>query len=550
MSEGEERDLLEGFSMAPAWARKSAVEYASKQKKYDGEYEERPDRVRRDRRNRDPELPGKRDRPFDEPRMHGRGRPLKTEVPMNGGGSADFAHYPRRENRARLEPLPFNIRFLPEQKALNVIARKVQSSCHALPLRNVVRLFFENPDNTEVRLEMNEQNREKRFYQCSKCGWFSLSSEDLDRHIVSAHMSDVFDTVEVDDEKPSGNFASVAICGLTGKLLGPPNHHGFNIAVRRAISTYASGMSEQDFRSHVKISHEADDVERWKTEFAHSTKYVRKESDDKTQMTFEQAEDIFKAEFLPGMRVVQSHITVSREASKRIDDKRIFSAIAAAWEREQEMHTGTLFISVRGGLRSRKIFLFRASDERRTDFVVRRAPVFLDTSHAIPELKSIMEYVGAHPGCTRSELLSALITEGTPDDVAERIRNQLAWTTERGHLVEYYNEVIALPEAHPFFRSVTNRTRHGGSQDSSAKAVTHCENGLESTAQGGEGKPAADALPADSDPNADTEPEIRPTEAEIVREVSEEFPGKTDVSDGDIGVRDEELPPVAGSPAD
>ena len=73
---------------------------------------------------------------------------------------------------------------------------------------------------------------------------------------------------------------------------------------------------------------------------------------------------------------------------------------------------------------------------------------------------------------------------------------------------------------------------------------------METTAQCGEGKPAADALPADSDPNADTEPEIRPTEAEIVREVSEEFPGKTDVSDGDIGVRDEELPPVAGSPAD
>ena len=55
-----------------------------------------------------------------------------------------------------------------------------------------------------------------------------------------------------------------------------------------------------------------------------------------------------------------------------------------------------------------------------------------------------MKFVEEHPLCSVSEL-------------PQEMRGHLGWLVEKGHIVQYFNGVLALPEAHPKFRNLPAR---------------------------------------------------------------------------------------------
>ena len=52
-----------------------------------------------------------------------------------------------------------------------------------------------------------------------------------------------------------------------------------------------------------------------------------------------------------------------------------------------------------------------------------------------------MKFVEGHPLCSVSEL-------------PQEMKGHLGWLVEKGHIVQYFNGILALPEAHPKFRNV------------------------------------------------------------------------------------------------
>ena len=541
MSDGDQQqtpaNLLDGLSFAPDWAKGSSDSHYTHLSKYAARFDADAERRRSDGRDRPfgkrpprgdrpagdrkfGDRPPREDRSFGDrpPRREDRpfgDRPPRRDGPRDGAFRRDRP--PRREWVERTPP-PFSVRFLPQQNALSLIARKISAGRRAMPLREIVGLFFKTPDSILVRLEYDEAHKEDRFHQCQKCEWFSSSEDALRNHLLAVHFTDFFEPREITVEAPGGTFSSVARCGVTGKLLAPPNHHSYNRRIEEMLRTpECAGLSEAEYRSRIEVVRDPEAVEQWRQEATRRTVWVRKpekpaaaapqfaakapdapadsspaesaepsaeaetpaeapapeasveeappteapaeeapatEAPAEPEVTYtrEEAEALFLAEIAPKLSRHSRHATASHAGSLALSDATILSEIRRAWALEQRNVIGSLFFAVRGGLKARKLALFRTGGPRRDEFVSHRAPTPLNAPTAVPELKAVLDYVTTHPGCTHAELAAALMPAGTPPETAAAIQKQFDFVLDRGHLIEYSNGVLALPEEHPYFR--------------------------------------------------------------------------------------------------
>ena len=555
MSDGDTNDQtqnpFDGFSFSPDWAKGSAETNGANLRKYAARFEERGDRGDRgDRRGPRGERPFRGDRgprrdrfegdrgprPFGDrpprrdrfegdrgPRPFG-DRPPRRDRFEGDRGPRPFGDRPPRREWAEREPAPYSVRFLPDQKALTLAARKIAASRKAMPLREVVSLFFQNPDSTLVRVEWDEAHKEEKFHQCQACGWFAASEEELRNHLLAVHFPEFFETKEIEVDPPTGTFPAVARCGVTGRLIAPPNHHSFNRRVEEMLRLpECAGMTESEYRARIERVADPELVEQWRKEASKQTVFVlrtakpdpaeaAKAADgapapsadaapvdgapapsadaapadetpappadaapadetpaatedaapaDETPappadaapaprtFTRDEAEALFLSEMAPKLERHGRQATASHAASTKISDPRLLAEIRRAWQHEQRIVFGPFFFAVRGGLRARKLAFFRAGEGRREEFVLHRAPSSLDASTAVPELRSILEFVGSHPGATRADLFAALAPEGTAPETAAAFHQQFEFAIDRAYLIEFVSGPLALPHGGP-----------------------------------------------------------------------------------------------------
>lgn len=459
--------LLNGFSMSTSWAKSSPDQHLMNVSRY-AEKEKDAD-FRADKKARNDKRPRGDKAAFQKHDAFGK---------QNGNADASNNDQSRKEKKfekrdfKKLPPrepkeVPFEIRFLPEANALTMINRKIQSSHRAMPMKSIVKLFFENQSSVLARLEFKEEHKDKRFYQCKKCGWFSMDEAATIAHIKQAHFDECFDVIEIDVEPPAGNYSAVARSKLTGKLIAPPNHHSYNAAVRKMHETECPEVTEEQFRAEIELVRDSAAVEEWKQQASKQLRYLVKLGDKATeeelaaraQMTYDEADKYFTNEVVAKNLNRNRYVIASLPTVRALPHGFMPRSVLQAWDKERRNHLGSLFFAIRGGLKSRKLFVFKIASEYRDEFVIRKQPQTLDVTHAIPELKAVIDYIEKNPCCTRGELLAALIPEGTSTEDAKKLTSQLNWVTERSHVIEYHNEVLALPEAHPKYRNLNASTK-------------------------------------------------------------------------------------------
>ena len=128
--------------------------------------------------------------------------------------------------------------------------------------------------------------------------------------------------------------------------------------------------------------------------------------------------------------------------------------------------------------------------------------VVLDPTHAVPALRDVLAYVNEHPACTKAELVAALA--GTEETKMKETLVQLVWLVEKGHVVEYYNDVLSAPLDYPAFRFLPGEKQAGGQPQRRGG-----EPAVASAAQ-----PASAAAPAEPVAEAAAESEPAPDAAE------------------------------------
>ena len=438
------------FDFTPDWAKGKPDDksrYARFEPREDRD--ERPDSGRAGARpSRGDDLSGKtrfpggqragdRNRFGDRDRFSGGSRSRATD-----GGRGQ-----RREFRPFVKPLDAEVRILPSQKDLGGIIRKIQTSHLAYPMRQLERLFLENPGSCMLRVSPRGEAAETvRFHQCKACGFVAFSEEELSAHLIAAHLGDYWTAEEIECEPPKGTFTCVAKCGLSGELLGPPNLHGYDARIREMIRTRYPNMSEAAYRARIEIVRDQEAVEAWRQSATKKVVFKKKGEADAPAVEREVAEMDFRMQIAPSMMSTPKAVDVPADQALKASDRAFVFACRDAIEFEKRRPRNLSF-ALHGAFHHRKLEFFRANDPRGPEFVVAVKPTPLDTAHAIPELAALVKYVEAHGETTRAALLAAL-AEGDEKKAAD-IKSHIGWLVEKGHLIGFSDGMLTVPAKFP-----------------------------------------------------------------------------------------------------
>ena len=532
---------LGSFDFAPSWAAGDKVVANSRR---GGDFEDEGDGrgERRERRKFDgPRYQEARERPFkrdDRPR-----KPFGRDGRDGKGG--DRGDRPRKPfgrdgerrgfvKREFVKPLDAEVRVLPGQKELGGIIRKIQTGFMAYPLKQIAWFFLDHPEACHVKV--TPKDAEFRFHACKACGQTFFSEEALDGHILTEHLKDYYTVEEIDVEPPSGQFACVVKCGITGEFIGPPNLHATGAKIREMAQRL--GMDEGAYRARLETLHDQEAVETWRKGATKKTVYRLKaaqkaaandaaaaeggQDEAPVAPAFErdQVEAEFRRNILPQLKSASKSSDMTLEQALKSTDRPYLYAVRDAMARERRF-PASLFFALRGAFHHRKLEFFRANDPRGQEVVCAAKPSPLDVEHAIPELGAVVKFVEEHPLCLASELPAEM-------------KGHLGWLVEKGHIVQYFNGMLTLPEAHPKFSGQQQKASGAAVSQKKAEAPAEAQVAEEAAAPVAEAAPVeapAEAQVAEeaAAPVAEAAPVEAPAEAPQTETVSNEEEKKEEV---------------------
>lgn len=280
-------DLSDMFR--PAWTTESADSAARLAAKYDGE--ERPGRFGGGGRR---EHTGGRDE--RGPRPGGGGRPERPNRPQSpkgrregegresrGAGGARREHDGRRGHRAgqdhRPEQAPkpvlegWKLELVPDPAAIEGIAKQIRSRAKAYPLFELARLIVQLSDRYSVRLHAeNEETPE--LFRVKADGSLWQTSKEAVSHLLARHLGTFYRKSTVTTEPPKGAFSVVAQCGMSGVVLGPPNHHEYTAKLIALHTERFRNMPFEVYKARIRMMRDEALIEQWKTEQSTKTVYT------------------------------------------------------------------------------------------------------------------------------------------------------------------------------------------------------------------------------------------------------------------------------------
>lgn len=450
--------------LLPAWAQEppSAKHYAT----YEGG-DENPDRRERrgprpPRREGPPGERGRGPRPGGErrgpPRREGeRGRPI-------GGGRRDFDRGQPRERRETPPPLPeINLALTADEKGVESLARQIRVTARAYPLFDIARLILQKPDRYSVSFSV-EKNAEGKIIQplflCALDETLWLSEDEAVAHVLNKHFATFYQSERTATEPPKGKYTFVAQCGMSGVILGPPNYHDYQNQLRKLHAERFSRMPFEAFKSRVRIVSDEAVVKKWIEDRSWKTEYVglnvpepiRFESREAVEKHFREThkENIIKP--------VEAH-TLTGTAARNLRSPGLTWLVRQVWE-DQKRFPLQIATTLSQQFAAHGLQFFKVNKTVTHVSVARPHFLDLETTPVSEGVRSIVDFINAHPKTTRRKLMEALApappaptvipvapapTEGAaqPPPSAEPTTEQtvvisdLHWLIHQGHVIEF-----------------------------------------------------------------------------------------------------------------
>ena len=355
--------------------------------------------------------------------------------------------YDRRPVRPPLPPrLPLRISLVPEQRQLSSMLHQLQVARKAYPLVNLASLLCSKPEFCCAKIELERAGAVCELYQCKTCRVLSLDRATMATHVARSHLPEYFDKQETAIEPPAGQFTCIARCGLSGILLGPPNHHSYTEKLQEVHHTQYPNLSVEEYRAKIEMRREPELIEKWKEECRRVTTYTLKgatDGEDAKPLSWSAAEGVFQRRFAPGLitRVQRAVVTVAQ--AMQMEDGALQRAIREAWQREARFPRTMLF-ALRAVFRHKDLHLFKVGEG--WDYVCPIRPSPLDLKHVIPSIREVLTHLQTHPGCKRKELVEALRPGAAEDSApAAEVLSPLGWLVEKGHILEFFDGSLSVP---------------------------------------------------------------------------------------------------------
>ena len=316
-----------------------------------------------------------------------------------------------RERPAPLAPLPsLSVAFIPEERGVEQLARQIKVTGRAYPLFQIALLILQKAERYSVQLTTKKKadGTMEKLFSCALDDTPWTSEDGAVAHVLKNHFATFYQAERTQTEPPKGVYTFVAQCGLSGEILGPPNHHDYQNQLRKLHTEKFSRMPFDQFKSRVKIVKDEAVVKKWVEDQSFKTQYIcLNVAEPLTLATLEEVEKHFRATHKDSIIKPVETLTVAGLPSRSLRDNGLQRLIRQEWEQQkffplpiatklsqQFAHYGLQFFKV---------------NKTVTHVSVAR-PTFLDiTSTPVSEnIKRIIEYINGNTKCTRKKLIEAL----------------------------------------------------------------------------------------------------------------------------------------------
>jgi hypothetical protein len=374
------------------------------------------------------------------------------------GGKKDFTRRDdRSERRERPEPPPplpeISVTFLPGENGVESLARQIKMTGRCYPLFQIAQLVLEKPERYSVQLAVKKKPDgviAQQLFVCALDDTPWLSEDEAVAHVLKNHFATFYQAERTATEPPKGTYTFVAQCGLSGAILGPPNYHDYQNQLRKLHAERFSRMPFDVFKARVKIVKDEAVVKKWIEEQSSKTEYTVLNVPEPLKLaTLEEVEKQFRATHKETIIKSVESLVIAGVPSRTLRSRGLQQLIRAEWE-QQKYFPLTVATRLSQQFASHGLQFFKVN--KTVTHVAVARPQFLDlaTTPVSESIKRIVEFINAHPKCTRRKLIETLapspaIIEVKPDEQksAEPTPEQTAiiadlhWLVHQGHVLEF-----------------------------------------------------------------------------------------------------------------
>ena len=314
-----------------------------------------------------------------------------------------------------------------------------------------------------------------------------LSEAEAVEHAVTGALEKFFKVEEVEVEAPKGNFTVIHRCGITGKLIAPPNYHRYSELLNKHHSQNLPAMAIEAIQARIESLREPEVIAQWVESMKKINRYTLltppqgKNSgvpEGESSAASTTASQIVSFDGVEGaMGYLAAHYKnelIKSAPQARINCKQIEILPKGEVRRSIDAARALQLIfpletanTLRGRLRRMGFTLYKQGPKGVSYLTAVKRKFRLIGQTFAPEVQQVIECIEKNTEITDVELPKQMLgislppaqtaaptpTTATPaltteeDSALKKLRQTLQWLVEEGYVIHYGNGKLFVPAA-------------------------------------------------------------------------------------------------------
>jgi len=348
---------------------------------------------------------------------------------------------------------------LPDEKGVESLARQIKMTGRAYPLFDIAQMILQKPERHAVSFQV-EKNAEGKplqsLFLCALDETLWLSIDEAIGHVLKKHFNTFYQAERTATEPPKGKYTFVAQCGMSGVILGPPNHHDYQNQLRKLHSERFARLPFEVYKSRVRIVRDEEVVKKWIDDQSFKTEYLCLNMPEALRLgSMEAVEKHFRETHLENIiKPVESH-ALSGSAARALRSPQLVRLVRQAWD-DQRRFPLQIATVLSQQFATHGLQFFKVNKTITHVSVARPHYLDLEATPVSEGIRRIVDFINGHPKCNRRQLLESLAPAKASADAQSvpasqpgeqsleqtAVNSDLHWLIHQGHVIEFANGTL------------------------------------------------------------------------------------------------------------
>jgi hypothetical protein len=358
---------------------------------------------------------------------------------------------------------------VPDEKGVESLARQIKMTGRAYPLFDIAQMILQKPERHTVVFNVKKTPEGKPIqplFICALDDTLWLSEDEAVAHVLRKHFNTFYQAERTATEPPKGKYTFVAQCGMSGVILGPPNYHDYQNQLRKIHTERFARLPFEVYKARVKIVRDEEVVKKWVDDQSWKTDYLCLNLPEPVRLgNMEAVEKHFRDTHKDNIIKPVETATLTGVAARALRSPDLVRLVRNVWEDQRRfpLQIATVLSQQFAG---HGLQFFKVNKTITHVSVARPHYLDLEATPVSEGIKAIVDFVNAHPRCSRRKLVetlapspaaptpaaapdataatatpaSAELHEPTPEQTA--VISDLHWLVHQGHVIEFANGTL------------------------------------------------------------------------------------------------------------